>query len=226
MALSDAQVSKQIEHMIAFIQNESQEKVEEIYAKADEEFQIEKGRLVNQQRVKIIDFYSKKEKQLEQQKRLQQSQFINKGRLRILKARDEHISMINDKAKSQLTQLSANEAEYTKMLEKLWVQACFQLLEDDTVVTCREKDVALLQSVAGNVQAAYKEATKKDLKYEINSKKFLPSDSAGGLNVSNKNGSIIIKNTLEERLAMLSKQSLPKMRNELFGANPNRKFLD
>ena len=53
--------------------------------------------------------------------------------------------MINDKAKSQLTQLSANEAEYTKMLEKLWVQACFQLLEDDTVVTCREKDVALLQ---------------------------------------------------------------------------------
>ena len=53
--------------------------------------------------------------------------------------------MINDKAKSQLTQLSANEAEYTKMLEKLWIQACFQLLEDDTVVTCREKDVSLLQ---------------------------------------------------------------------------------
>ena len=49
--------------------------------KADEEFQIEKGRLVNQQRVKIIDFYTKKEKQLEQQKRLQQSQFINNGRL-------------------------------------------------------------------------------------------------------------------------------------------------
>jgi len=49
--------------------------------KADEEFQIEKGRLVNQQRVKIIDFYTKKEKQLEQQKRLQQSKFINEGRL-------------------------------------------------------------------------------------------------------------------------------------------------
>ena len=101
MALSDEAVSKQIEHMIAFIKNESQEKVEEIYAKvgqkkcffffenfitfwgfqADEEFQIEKGRLVNQQRVKIIDFYTKKEKQLEQQKRLQQSKFINAGRL-------------------------------------------------------------------------------------------------------------------------------------------------
>ena len=52
--------------------------------------------------------------------------------------------------------------------------------------------IFIFQSVAGNVQAAYKEATKKDLKYEINSKKFLPSDSAGGLNVSNKNGSIIV----------------------------------
>merc|ERR1711970_1687637 len=88
MALSDAQVSKQIEHMIAFIQNESQEKVDEIHAKADEEFQIEKGRLVNQQRVKIIDHYTRKEKQLEQQKRLQQSKFINDGRLKVLKARE------------------------------------------------------------------------------------------------------------------------------------------
>lgn len=35
MALSDEAVSKQIEHMIAFIKNESQEKVEEIYAKVN-----------------------------------------------------------------------------------------------------------------------------------------------------------------------------------------------
>jgi len=81
MTLSDDDVNRQIDHMIAFIKNESQEKIEEIYAKADEEFQIEKGRLVNQQRIKIIDFYEKKEKTLEQQKRLQQSKFINVGRL-------------------------------------------------------------------------------------------------------------------------------------------------
>jgi hypothetical protein len=81
MTLSDDDVNRQIDHMIAFIKNESQEKIEEIYAKADEEFQIEKGRLVNQQRTKIIDFYEKKEKTLEQQKRLQQSKFINAGRL-------------------------------------------------------------------------------------------------------------------------------------------------
>ena len=35
---------------------------------------LKKSRLVNQQRVKIIDFYTKKKKQLEQQKRLEDKQ--------------------------------------------------------------------------------------------------------------------------------------------------------
>lgn len=56
--------------MIAFIVQEAEEKAEEIDAKAEEEFQIEKGRLVQQQRLKIIEYYSKKEKQLEQQRRM------------------------------------------------------------------------------------------------------------------------------------------------------------
>uniref|UniRef100_A0A2I3SH76 ATPase H+ transporting V1 subunit E1 n=1 Tax=Pan troglodytes TaxID=9598 RepID=A0A2I3SH76_PANTR len=43
MALSDADVQKQIKHMMAFIEQEANEKAEEIDAK----FNIEKGRLVN-----------------------------------------------------------------------------------------------------------------------------------------------------------------------------------
>ena len=43
MALSDAEVTKQIQHMVEFINKEAGEKVEEIDAKAEEEFNIEKG---------------------------------------------------------------------------------------------------------------------------------------------------------------------------------------
>ena len=43
MALSDAEVSKQLQHMVEFINKEAGEKVEEIDAKAEEEFNIEKG---------------------------------------------------------------------------------------------------------------------------------------------------------------------------------------
>jgi V-type H+-transporting ATPase subunit E len=56
--------------MIAFIDQEAQEKAGEIEAKAEEEFNIEKSRLVQQQRVKIMEFYEKKEKQIELQRKM------------------------------------------------------------------------------------------------------------------------------------------------------------
>lgn len=42
MGLSDNDVQKQLRHMIAFIEQEAIEKAEEIDAKAEEEFNIEK----------------------------------------------------------------------------------------------------------------------------------------------------------------------------------------
>ena len=88
MALSDSDVQKQIQHMMAFIEQvsvisildntgvllipmrcaitgvdfdfqEANEKAEEIDAKAEEEFNIEKGRLVQQQRLKIMEYYER-----------------------------------------------------------------------------------------------------------------------------------------------------------------------
>jgi len=94
MALSERDVQKQIEHMISFIDQEAEEKVDEINAKADEEFEIEKGKLVQQQRQKIIGYYDKKAKQLEQQKRVQESQLINQTRLKILKFQEDQIEVL------------------------------------------------------------------------------------------------------------------------------------
>lgn len=56
--------------MMAFIEQEAKEKAEEIDAKAEEEFNIEKGRLVQEQRLKITEYYEKKEKQVELQRRM------------------------------------------------------------------------------------------------------------------------------------------------------------
>lgn len=61
--------------MIAFIQQEAKERVQEIEAKvkkvekmiqkkAEEEFNIEKGRLVQQERIRLINVYEKKVKQI------------------------------------------------------------------------------------------------------------------------------------------------------------------
>lgn len=60
---------------MAFIEQEANEKAEEIDAKAEEEFNIEKGRLVQQQRLKIMEYYEKKEKQVELQKKMYEKLF-------------------------------------------------------------------------------------------------------------------------------------------------------
>lgn len=70
--------------MMAFIEQEANEKAEEIDAKAEEEFNIEKGRLVQQQRLKIMEYYEKKEKQVELQKKMYVDDVIRSEKILIL----------------------------------------------------------------------------------------------------------------------------------------------
>ena len=59
--------------MIKFIQQEASEKAQEIKLKADEEFNIEKLRMVEGEKQKIRAEYERKEKNVEVQKRIAQS---------------------------------------------------------------------------------------------------------------------------------------------------------
>jgi hypothetical protein len=64
------QVNKQIQHMVSFIEQEAAEKANEILVKAEEEFNIEKGRIVQQEKLKVMSTYEKKEKQVETQRKM------------------------------------------------------------------------------------------------------------------------------------------------------------
>lgn len=81
MSLTDDEVQNQIRVMVSFIDQEAKEKAEEIDTKAEEEFQIEKGKIVESQRQKISEHYAKKEKQLNQQKLVKHSHMLNRNRL-------------------------------------------------------------------------------------------------------------------------------------------------
>ena len=70
MSLSDAEVKKQIQHMVSFMEQEAGEKANEIAVKAEEEFNIEKGRILQAEKQKIDATYAKKEKQIETQRKM------------------------------------------------------------------------------------------------------------------------------------------------------------
>ena len=138
MAISDQDVEKQIRHMMAFIEQEAKEKAEEIDAKAEEEFNIEKGRLVQNEKLKVMNFYEKKEKALDLQKKIQRSNLLNQSRLRVLKARDDHVKALLEETRRRLADITSS-SRYDKLLEDCITQGLCQLLEPAVVVRCRER---------------------------------------------------------------------------------------
>ncbi|KAJ8711770.1 hypothetical protein PYW08_008724 [Mythimna loreyi] len=226
MALSDADVQKQIKHMMAFIEQEANEKAEEIDAKAEEEFNIEKGRLVQQQRLKIMEYYEKKEKQVELQKKIQSSNMLNQARLKVLKVREDHVRNLLDEARKRLAEVPRNQKLYSDLLTALVVQALFQLMENAVTLRVRQADKGLVESVLGKAQSDYKAKIKKDTTLRIDPDNWLSPDTCGGIELVALKGRIKICNTLESRLELIAQQLLPEIRTALFGRNPNRKFTD
>ncbi|XP_027854722.1 V-type proton ATPase subunit E 1a isoform X2 [Xiphophorus couchianus] len=224
MALTDADVQKQIKHMVAFIEQEANERVEEILAKGEEEFNIEKGRLVQTHRVKIMDYYEKKEKQIEQHKKIQMSQLKNQARLKVLMARDD-MDLLNE-ARKRIADIVKDPDRYAKLLEGLVLQGFYQLLEPKVTIRCRQQDVDVVQAAVNKNISIYKETLKSNITVRVDQDHFLPSDICGGVEIYNSNGKIKVSNTLESRLDLVAQQMMPEIREMLFGSNPNRKFLD
>lgn len=226
MALSDADVQKQIKHMMAFIEQEANEKAEEIDAKAEEEFNIEKGRLVQQQRLKIMEYYEKKEKQVELQKKIQSSNMLNQARLKVLKVREDHVRNVLDEAHKRLGEVTHDSTRYTEVLTTLILQGLYQLYETNVTIRVRSQDLVIIEGLIPNVAAKYKEAVGKDVHLKIDTDNYLSPDTTGGIELLARQGKIKISNTLEARLELISAQLVPQIRVALFGRNISRKFTD
>ncbi|XP_051009082.1 V-type proton ATPase subunit E 2 isoform X2 [Acomys russatus] len=195
MALTDIDVQKQIKHMMAFIEQEANEKAEEIDAKAEEEFNIEKGRLVQTQRLKIMDYYEKKEKQIEQQKKIQLSTMRNQARIAVLRARDNLI------------------------------QALLRLLEPVMIVRCRPQDLHLVEAAVQRAVPEFVMLCRKHSDVQVDQVAYLASGAAGGVEVYSGDQRIKVSNTLESRLNLAALEMMPEIRRALFGDNANRKFF-
>merc|ERR1712050_97648 len=222
MTLTDDEVHRQIQIMVSFIDQEAKEKAEEIEAKAEEEFQIEKGRIVQQQRQKIQDHYDKKQKQLDQQKLVQHSHMLNRCRLATLKARDDQVAAVLKKTEQALISKRNNQA----LIQNCIVQALLQANEPEVTIRCIQDQQSMVQGLLNVASTTYSQMTQQTVKIELDTNNFLPAAKIGGIVLITKRGRLTIDNTLVARLHLISQQLLPEIRGTLFGENPNRKFKD
>ncbi|KAK6355388.1 V-ATPase V1 sector subunit E [Orbilia brochopaga] len=226
MSLTDDQVAGELKKMTAFIKQEAQEKAREIQIKADEEFAIEKSRLVRSETVAIDTQYERKHKQAELSQQIARSNVTNKTRLKVLSVRQELLNNIFDDARKKLSQITGRKDEYGRVLEGLILEGAYALAEDRISVRARKADYGLVKSAIDSASSQYAKTTGKQIKIKLDESNELPEDCAGGIYIISGSGRIDINNTLEERLSILEQEALPAVRNTLFGPSPNRKFYD
>ncbi|KAF2753397.1 ATPase, V1/A1 complex, subunit E [Pseudovirgaria hyperparasitica] len=225
-AMSDDQVSAELKKMTAFIRQEALEKANEIQIKADEEFAIEKSKLVRQETASIDTAYEKKFKQASMSQQITRSTVSNKTRLRLLSARQELLDKLFEEARGKLPTVTKDKKKYQEVLKGLILEGLYALSENKIQLRARASDYDIVKKSIDDAQKEYKSKTGSDVKIEIDEKEPLPKDSAGGVSIIGGGGKIDINNTFEERLRLLETDALPTIRATLFGENENRKFHD
>ncbi|KAK4508010.1 hypothetical protein PRZ48_001745 [Zasmidium cellare] len=227
-AMSDDQVNQELRKMTAFIRQEALEKAREIQLKADEEFSIEKSKLVRSETSRIDDEYKKKFTQAGMSQQITKSTLANKTRLRILSSRQELLDKLFEDANKKLADTaSKDKSKYEKVLKNIILEGLYALVNEKKVtLRCRKKDDDVVKKAAEGAKEEYKKNLKRDVEINIDSKEKVPENSAGGVIILSGNGKIDVNNTFEERLHLLETEALPAVRATLFGENKNRRFKD
>ncbi|KAJ5542688.1 hypothetical protein N7535_005112 [Penicillium sp. DV-2018c] len=226
-ALSDDQVAGELRKMTAFIKQEALEKAREIQLKADEEFAIEKSKLVRQETAAIDSLYEKKFKQAAMSQQITRSTLANKTRLRVLGGRQELLDELFENARDKITKVAANDKKkYQAMLKGLVLEGLYALNEDKVTIRSRKKDFDVAKKAIEEATKEYKKNVGSEVTVTVDESEPLAEGSAGGVVIVGGQGKIEINNTFEERLRLLEIDALPAVRETLFGKNPNRKFYD
>mmetsp|Transcript_41064 Transcript_41064/g.90085 ORF Transcript_41064/g.90085 Transcript_41064/m.90085 type:complete len:221 (+) Transcript_41064:41-703(+) len=219
--MNDAEINSQITQMVQFIHQEAAEKAAEIRLKAEEEFNIEKLRMVEAEKQKIRAEYERKEKQVEVQKRIAQSNTVRLGRLEALKKRDEEMQKVLAEAASKLPGITSGST-YPGLLESLIVEALVQLAEPKVTVKGVSGQGSMVQKALPGAVAKFKDWASKthgasfvsaiDVSFDS-----VPLDAGiGGVEVTGFGGKISLLNTLQSRLMLAYETRLPQLRAALF----------
>jgi len=156
-ALSDDQVTTELRKMTAFIRQEALEKAREIHLKADEEFSIEKAKLVRQETSRIDTEYAKKTKSAGMSQQITRSTLANKVRLRVLGAKQELLDgLFEDAGKGLREQGAKDKGAYEGVCKGLILEGLYALNEKKVTLRCRKKDEGVVKKAAEGARGEYK----------------------------------------------------------------------
>lgn len=163
--------------MTAFIRQEALEKAKEIEIKADEEFAIEKSKLVRQETSTIDTTYSKKHKQASMSQQITRSTLANKTRIKVLSARQELLDELFEKARGKLDGYAKDKSKYQEMCKGLTLEGVYALNEEKVAVRARKADYDLVKKSLEAAKKEYKDTLHKEVDIVLDEKNPLPEGS-------------------------------------------------
>jgi V-type H+-transporting ATPase subunit E len=169
-------VGQELRKMTAFIKQEAMEKAREIEIKADEEFAIEKSKLVRQEQATIDIIYAKKFKSASMSQQITRSTVANKTRLKVLSARQEVLNTIFEQAQKKLGDQTEDKAKYQEILKNLMLEGFYALNEGKVMVRSRKQDYDLVKKAIDAACKEYKSNLKKDISASVDEENPLPED--------------------------------------------------
>lgn len=163
--------------MTAFIKQEALEKGREIQLKADEEFAIEKSKLVRQETAAIDTQYEKKFKQAAMSQQITRSTLANRTRLRVLSARQDLLDDLFQEARGKISSIAAKDAKkYQAVLQALILEGLYGLNEASVDVHSRKKDQDAVKEAITEAEKQFKDTVGREVKANLVEDEPLPDD--------------------------------------------------
>lgn len=101
----------------------------------------------------------------------------NQARLKVLKAREDHIRTVLEEAKQKLIAITKDPSQYQTVMTKLISQGLCLLTEKDITIRCRQQDVTLVQNCINTAVDEYKGLTKKNCNVTLDQSSFLGDET-------------------------------------------------
>ncbi|RVD93168.1 vacuolar ATP synthase subunit E [Tubulinosema ratisbonensis] len=100
--------------MIKFMTHEVEQKVDELKAKANEEYKTERRRILEESTLKLEEEFCKRTKDLENKRVIEKSNLIRKSKMVLLKEKEKIVNEVFDKVSDRLKRIRINESYFSE----------------------------------------------------------------------------------------------------------------
>lgn len=169
--------------------------------------------------------YENRRENEEKERKTIKSRQVNEAKIDVQKERNRYLEKLAEDLKERLKERLRDHHQNKTLLVSLLVQGLVKLCEREVVVFCKAGDVDIVKSVKDQAENEFKEIMRAQsrspdfsCRVVISEDRFLDEEEAplGGVVLSCQHSSITCTNTIDNRVELCLKESMPTIRAELF----------